>query len=113
MPTAEGLALNWRQPRTNPGYVVGVPSNYGTDGRVSFWHWVRAALIPQVPNPRSAMYNSLAPVNYHLGVTVVPVRLLMPVQTTPQLAFTPAGTASASPGAGAAFKDSQVWTGAV
>ena len=111
MAAIESLALNWRRPVTNPGYVQSVAANYGTDGRSSFWHWLRATMIPNAPMVNLPMWNVLQPINYHTGVTVVPVVVRTPVQTTPQMAFTPAGTATAVPGVSPPNVFAQVWTG--
>lgn len=113
MAAIEALATNWRPARTNPGYAVEVPANYGTAGRLSFWHWLRNTQIPNTPPNAPPLYNALVPVDYRLGVTVVPVTITVPVQTTPQMAFTPAGTAQSLPGAAPINRIAQVWTGAV
>ena len=111
MPALLALDLNWRQPVLSPGRTVSVPANYGTMGRASFWHWLRSTQIPN-PSTTGPFYNALSPTNYRLGVTVVPVTVKVPVQTTPQLNFTPAGTAVSLPGQGGGSNPfAQVWTG--
>lgn len=111
MPALMAMELNWKRPVLTPGRTVVIPANYGTMGRASFWHWLKSVQIPQAPAVTNPLYNALAPVNYRQGVTVVPVTLRVPVQTTPQLNFTPAGTATAAPGASGANPFAQVWTG--
>ncbi len=112
MPALLAMDLNWRNSNgQSPGRTVSVPANYGTGGRLSFWHWLALRQIPQAPAVTNPLYNSLLPTNYHLGVTVVPVTVTVPLQTTPQMRFTPAGIATALPGAGGGNPFAQVWTG--
>lgn len=107
------LDTNWRRSNgQSPGRVVQLPSNYGTAGRLSFWHWLRIPQIPQVPATSNPLFNALLPAAYHYQVSVVPVTLTVPIQTTPQMSFTPAGTAIMPSGSGGSNPFAQVWTGA-
>ena len=107
------LASNWRPSVTSPGSVVQVPANYGTGGRLSFWHWLRNTQIPDAPPNAAPLYNALAPTIWHARVNAVPVTIMTPVQVTPEMRFTPAGTARSQPGEVAPNALAQVWTGAV
>lgn len=111
MATALALAQNWRPPVTSPGFSVPVPANYGTAGRESLWHWVRSAVIPQVPDLRRPLSNVLAPGIFHLQVSTVPVTVRKPINVVSQMAFTPAGTATAGAPAEPQNLAAQLWTG--
>jgi hypothetical protein len=110
--TALGLRLNFHPSALTGGRRVEQPANFGTEGSFPDYHdrWMQR--LPLGFNPFNPMSNMLAAPTppYHTRVTMVPVQVRVPAQTTPTLNFTPAGTATSTPGLNP-LGSTQVWTG--
>ncbi|MGC2160754.1 MAG: hypothetical protein WA634_02485 [Silvibacterium sp.] len=101
MGTAIGLGLNYRPSALSVGKPVVLPANFGGEGSLVRWQFAQYALFRVAFNPHNPMSNALEAPSppYHTRVNVVPVQIRVPVQTSPSLQFTPAGTASSTAGA--------------